>query len=95
MLPLLPGAAIASGYCLTFTVSARPVALFAPLPTATYGPTDLLRLRGVLPPLRVAAAVLLADLVGVGTGVDRDAVVDLDLFRMVSSRTPGPPGVFA
>ena len=42
--------AIASGYCLTFTVSAKPMAMFAQLPTATYGPADLLRLSTVLLP---------------------------------------------
>ncbi len=43
--------ALASGYCLTFTISAKPMAMFAQLPTATYGPADLLRLSAVLLPL--------------------------------------------
>ena len=51
-------AAIASGYCLTFTVSAKPMALFAQLPTATYGPADLLRLSGVLLPLHFLLLLL-------------------------------------
>lgn len=45
--------AIASGYCLTFTVSAKPMAMFAQLPTATYGPADLLRLSTVLLPFHL------------------------------------------
>lgn len=45
--------AIASGYCLTFTVSAKPMAMFAQLPTATYGQADLLRLSTVLLPFHL------------------------------------------
>ena len=52
-------AAIASGYCLTFTVSTKPMAMFAQLPTATCGPADLLRLSGVLLPLHFLLLLLL------------------------------------
>ena len=51
-------AALASGYCLTFTVSAKPMAMFAQLPTATYGPADLLRLSAVLLPFHFLLLLL-------------------------------------
>jgi di/tricarboxylate transporter len=63
-------AAIASGYCLTFTVSAKPVALFAQLPTATYGPADLLRLSGVLLPLHFLLLLLFSGLIWPALGLE-------------------------
>lgn len=64
------GAALASGYCLTFTVSAKPVALFAQLPTATYGPADLLRLSGVLLPLHFLLLLLFSGLIWPALGLE-------------------------
>lgn len=64
------GAAIASGYCLTFTVSAKPVALFAQLPAATYGPADLLRLSGVLLPLHFLLLLLFSWLIWPALGLE-------------------------
>ncbi len=63
-------AAIASGYCLTFTVSAKPVALFAQLPAATYGPADLLRLSGVLLPLHFLLLLLFSGLIWPALGLE-------------------------
>lgn len=67
-------AAIASGYCLTFTVSAKPVALFAQLPTATYGPADLLRLSGVLLPLHFLLLLLFSWLIWPALGLELTVV---------------------
>lgn len=63
-------AAIASGYCLTFTVSAKPMAMFAQLPTATYGPADLLRLSGVLLPLHFLLLLLFSWLIWPALGLE-------------------------
>ncbi len=62
-------AALASGYCLTLTVSAKPVALFAQLPAATYGPRDLLRLSGALLPLHLGLLLLFSWLVWPALGL--------------------------
>jgi solute carrier family 13 (sodium-dependent dicarboxylate transporter), member 2/3/5 len=63
-------AAIASGYCLTFTVSAKPMALFAQLPTATYAPADLLRLSSVLLPLHFLLLLLFSWLIWPALGLE-------------------------
>lgn len=63
-------AAIASGYCLTFTVSAKPMAMFAQLPAATYGPADLLRLSGVLLPLHFLLLLLFSWLIWPALGLE-------------------------
>jgi di/tricarboxylate transporter len=63
-------AAIASGYCLTFTVSAKPMAMFAQLPTATYGPADLLRLSSVLLPLHFLLLLLFSGLIWPALGLE-------------------------
>ena len=63
-------AAIASGYCLTFTVSAKPMAMFAQLPTATYGPADLLRLSGMLLPLHFLLLLLFSWLIWPALGLE-------------------------
>ena len=62
-------AALASGYCLTLTVSAKPVALFAQLPAATYGPRDLLRLSGALLPLHLGLLLLFSWLIWPALGL--------------------------
>jgi solute carrier family 13 (sodium-dependent dicarboxylate transporter), member 2/3/5 len=55
---------------LTFTVSAKPVALFAQLPAATYGPADLLRLSGVLLPLHFLLLLLFSGLIWPALGLE-------------------------
>jgi solute carrier family 13 (sodium-dependent dicarboxylate transporter), member 2/3/5 len=51
---------IASGFCQTFKVSAKPVALYAKLETPTYSENDLLRLSLWLMPVMLGALVLFA-----------------------------------
>ncbi|MCF7992809.1 MAG: anion permease [Thiohalocapsa sp.] len=65
--------AIASGYCLTFTVSAKPLALFSQLPAATYGPADLLRLSKVLLPMHLLLLLLFSWLVWPAMGLELTA----------------------
>jgi solute carrier family 13 (sodium-dependent dicarboxylate transporter), member 2/3/5 len=53
----------AAGFCLTLTVSAKPVLMFSRLDRPTYEPRDLLRLSRVLLPLHLALLLAFAFLV--------------------------------
>lgn len=61
----------AAGFCHTLPASAKPVALFADLPsgTPTYTPRDLLRMSAVLAPLSAALVLLFALVVWPALGV--------------------------
>lgn len=50
----------ASGFCQTFAVSAKPVALFAKLELETFSDRDLLRLAAMLLPMMLAASLAFA-----------------------------------
>lgn len=53
-------AVAATGFCLTLTVSAKPVALFSDLDVPTYSARDLLRLSAVLLPLHFVLLMVFA-----------------------------------
>jgi solute carrier family 13 (sodium-dependent dicarboxylate transporter), member 2/3/5 len=53
----------ASGFCQTFSVSAKPVALFARLESAPFSDRDLLRLAAMLLPMMFAASLAFAFLI--------------------------------
>lgn len=53
-------AVAATGFCLTLTVSAKPVALFSDLDVPTYAARDLLRLSAVLLPLHFLLLMVFA-----------------------------------
>jgi anion transporter len=53
-------AVAATGFCLTLTVSAKPVALFSDLDVPTYTARDLLRLSAVLLPLHFVLLMVFA-----------------------------------
>lgn len=53
-------AVAATGFCLTLTVSAKPVALFSELDVPTYSARDLLRLSAVLLPLHFVLLMVFA-----------------------------------
>jgi solute carrier family 13 (sodium-dependent dicarboxylate transporter), member 2/3/5 len=62
--------AAATGFCLTLPVSAKPVAMFSKVEGATYAPSDLLRLSGVLLPIHLVLLVLFAFLIWPALGLD-------------------------
>lgn len=53
-------AVAATGFCLTLTVSAKPMAMFSQLSVPTYTPGDLLRLSGTLLPLHFVLMMVFA-----------------------------------
>jgi hypothetical protein len=53
----------AAGYCLTTTVAAKPMQLFARLDGPTYGPADLVRLSRVLIPVHLIVLLVFATVV--------------------------------
>jgi anion transporter len=67
----------ATGYCLTLTVSAKPVAIFQNLETPSYGAGDLLRLSAVLLPfhflLLMAFAFFVWPVLGLNAGAPAPA----------------------
>lgn len=62
--------AIAAGYCLTLTVSAKPVALFSKATPDSYTPGDLARLSAVLIPIHFALLMVFAMVVWPLLGLD-------------------------